>query len=318
MGKRQVKVDFSGFWKDLDKEDNFFINTLRREFDPVISEKPDYLFFSLFTDEYLNYNNDVIRIFYTGESQIPDFNLTDYALGFDWIDFGDRYLRFPLYNLYKVIPQLAVSRGGMIEKPERRDRFCSFVCSNSKGDPIRIEFFKRLSERRSVDSGGKFCNNVGGPVRDKVSFEKEHRFSMCFENSAYPGYTTEKILEAFAAGTIPIYWGDPEIGRVFNEKAFVLVRSDEDMKKAIDRIIAIDDDPVLFEAMLKEEPFIQGNYPDDQTKAAEEFILNIFRQPKEAAFRRNRTFRGKNYELFFKRYCNINMKLRKIKHVFDK
>ena len=139
-----------------------------------------------------------------------------------------------------------------------------------------------------------------------------------FENSAYPGYTTEKILEAFAAGTIPIYWGDPEIGRVFNEKAFVLVRSDEDMKKAIDRIIAIDDDPVLFEAMLKEEPFIQGNYPDDQTKAAEEFILNIFRQPKEAAFRRNRTFRGKNYELFFKRYCNINMKLRKIKHVFDK
>ncbi len=50
----------------------------------------------------LSYQNTK-RVFYSGENQAPDFNLFDYAIGFDELDFNDRYLRAPLYfhNLHQ-------------------------------------------------------------------------------------------------------------------------------------------------------------------------------------------------------------------------
>ncbi|RVZ93221.1 fucosyltransferase, partial [Helicobacter pylori] len=44
----------------------------------------------------LSYQN-AKRVFYTGENEVPNFNLFDYAIGFDELDFRDRYLRMPLY-----------------------------------------------------------------------------------------------------------------------------------------------------------------------------------------------------------------------------
>nr|MCR5023589.1 hypothetical protein [Lachnospiraceae bacterium] len=74
MIKKKVKIDFSGFWDSLDKENNFITESLRQEFEPVIDDHPDYLFYSVFSDEYINYPEDTVRIFFSGESQIPDFN----------------------------------------------------------------------------------------------------------------------------------------------------------------------------------------------------------------------------------------------------
>ena len=34
----------------------------------------------------------------------------------------------------------------------------------------------------------------------------KHKFSIAFENSSHEGYSTEKIVQSFAAKTIPIYW----------------------------------------------------------------------------------------------------------------
>ena len=37
------------------------------------------------------------------------------------------------------------------------------------------------------------------------------RFAMAFENANVSGYVTEKIVNAFLAGAIPIYWGHPDV-----------------------------------------------------------------------------------------------------------
>jgi len=34
-------------------------------------------------------------------------------------------------------------------------------------------------------------------------------FNICAENASVKGYVTEEIFDALEAGTIPIYWGDP-------------------------------------------------------------------------------------------------------------
>jgi hypothetical protein len=99
----------------------------------------------------------------------------------------------------------------------------SITVSNANRNPVFKELFEALSKYKRVNSGGRWMNNVGGPVADKMTFDRRHKFSIACENSASPGYTTEKLVQAFAAKTIPIYWGDPLVSRVFNTKAFINV-----------------------------------------------------------------------------------------------
>ena len=76
----------------------------------------------------------------------------------------------------------------------------------------RDELFEYLSQYKLVDSGGRHKNNIGGSIDDKFLFQQQYKFSIAYENSSTPGYTTEKIIQALAAGTSePIYWGNPEI-----------------------------------------------------------------------------------------------------------
>lgn len=51
--------------------------------------------------------------------------------------------------------------------------------------------------------------------------KKPYKFSIAFENAWYPGYTSEKIVTSMLAGTIPIYWGNPDISREFNSASFI-------------------------------------------------------------------------------------------------
>ena len=53
---------------------------------------------------------------------------------------------------------------------------------------------------------------------------KHYNAYMCFENTSTPGYHTEKIFHALRAGIVPVYWGDPHLGRVLNPSAFLDTR----------------------------------------------------------------------------------------------
>eukprot|EP00931_Biecheleriopsis_adriatica_P007581 TRINITY_DN108851_c0_g1_i1.p2 TRINITY_DN108851_c0_g1~~TRINITY_DN108851_c0_g1_i1.p2 ORF type:complete len:247 (-),score=46.81 TRINITY_DN108851_c0_g1_i1:15-755(-) len=48
-----------------------------------------------------------------------------------------------------------------------------------------------------------------------------YRFTLVFENKLVPGYVTEKIVNAFLAGSIPIYWGSRAALEIFNPDALV-------------------------------------------------------------------------------------------------
>ena len=46
----------------------------------------------------------------------------------------------------------------------------------------------------------------------KIEFLRAYKFVIAFENGLSPGYNTEKLTHAMEADSMPIYWGDPEIG----------------------------------------------------------------------------------------------------------
>jgi hypothetical protein len=71
-----------------------------------------------------------------------------------------------------------------------------------------------------------------GGCDSKLETLSRYRFSLCFENMPMIGYLTEKIFDCFYAGTVPVYWGAPDIDRLVPAAAYVDMRkfkSYEDM-----------------------------------------------------------------------------------------
>lgn len=46
---------------------------------------------------------------------------------------------------------------------------------------------------------------VAGPCDNKIETLRRHRFNICLENAAIPGYVTEKFADAVEAGCVPVY-----------------------------------------------------------------------------------------------------------------
>ena len=298
---RKIRIAFRDYWADFPQkmESYLILRILRKHYEVEISEDPDYVFFSVMGDSHWGVPDRCIKIFHTGENLVPDFNACDYAIGFEWMEYGDRYLRFPLYLFYSQ--ELLDDLQHKHELPEgwdpevEKSGFCSFVVSN-RDNPERNEAYRRLSEYRHVDSGGRFMNNVGGPVEDKRAFEGSHKFSLCYENGSHPGYTTEKLVEALANRTIPIYWGDPEVGKVFNTRSFINVMDYGSFEEVLRRVEELDKDKEAYVRMLR-EPAFRPDAPslEEEYARLEKWLLAIFEQPLEKAQRRNRANQGKIY-----------------------
>ncbi len=292
--KKQIKVKFIPFWPWFDVNDNFIMNLIKDRYDVVLSDEPDYLFCPISSEEQVFHRN-CVKILFTGENLCPDFNMFDYAMGFERLIYEDRYLRYP-YMYLDAEGMRAMASKHLNPVSSKDKKFCNFVYSNGEADPIREEFYDLLCKYKMVDSGGKYRNNIGGPCDDKRTFQAQYKFSIAFENSSHSGYVTEKIVDAFAAGTIPIYWGDPGIEDYFNPKAFIHIKDRNDLEEAICRIKEIDQDDALFQEIM-ETPALCSEVAtyEDKQKELQEFLFHILDQPLEQAYRHNRVFWGKYY-----------------------
>jgi len=277
----------------------------------------DYVFHSGDGYDVLRYSG--VRIFITGENVSPNFNLCDYAMAFDKMTFGDRYLWLPLLkNAGPAYQALTAPRPPVEEIVRQKTDFCAYVMSNTtKSADERTRIFDLLSQYKPVNSGGRWRNNVGGRVADKLAFQAKHKFVIAFENCSYPGYLTEKFAQAAQAQAVPIYWGDPTIGELLNPKAFINCHDFATLEEAVEQIKKIDQDDALYRQMLAEPWFCDGVEPPclrDETIAA--FFCNIFDQPHEKAFRRNRGRWGRRterhlYDMYFNPHIQAFRQFRK-------
>ncbi len=297
---KKIKVAFVDFGPNSFREE-YILDILRERYEVILSDTPDYLFYSVFSDKHLNYKEPV-RIFVTTENIAPDFSLCDYSIDYEWMDYGDRHLRFPIYGYgkYEKDYRLCLKKHTRVDKDvlDEKKSFCSFVYSNADADPLRRGLFEKISKYKTVASGGRYMNNIGlrGGVTDKLQFQKKHKFSIACENSSHPGYTTEKLAESFAAQTIPIYWGDPWVKRVFNEKAFICVNDFATLDECVNYVAQIDQNEMMYINMLKEPAVISDEYSIEAMREnMKAFLYNIFDCDKSMAYRRNRVFWGNTY-----------------------
>jgi len=148
-----------------------------------------------------------------------------------------------------------------------------------------MQFFKRLSEYKRVDSGGKLENNIGGYIADKIYFISAYKFTLAFENSCVDGYTTEKLIQPMYVNSLPIYWGNPRVHLDFNIESMVYVKDYNAMEEAVAEIIALDNDDAAYCEKLQKPWFLNEEFKNWQKKMAH-FLCHIIEQDKEKAIRR--------------------------------
>ena len=280
--EKTIKINFCDWFSSFNKENNMFINVLKKHWNVEISEHPDFLFYSCFDDKNLDYA-DCVKVFYTGENVLPDFNNCDYGVGPDYLKFGDRY-----FHRSNISPSENICNRSAVEDSFFNRRFCNFIYSNAnsgEGSLLRQEFCQKLMEYKHVDCPGKVLHNMdaedelaprnGDWAQSKIEFLKKYKFTIAFENSCSDGYTTEKLVQPLQSFSIPIYWGNPLVTKDFNPKAFINCNDyDNDFEAVIERIKELDNDPDKYLAMLRENP-MQPNFDFEQGKKFEEWLVRI-------------------------------------------
>jgi hypothetical protein len=285
-----VRIGFAGFWDDFDPRDNFFTRLLGRRYDVTVCDDPDFLIHSCVGRRRHDHRrHDGVRIFFSGENVAPDWHSTDWAFTFEH-SAHPRHFRLPLWVLY-LDPASLIKPAGYDPAAvlASKTRFCGFVVSN----PLckaRNEFFRRLSKYKPVDSGGKLFNTLGYRVADKRAFLAECKFTIAFENESHPGYTTEKVAEAMLVGSLPVYWGDPLVGRDFDTTSFLSAHDTPGprmLDDLVERVVALDRDDALYRAVLA-RPWLRGNRVPAcaDTAAILDRFTTIFTTPIEPVARR--------------------------------
>lgn len=267
---KKLKLGFADTHEHLSQ---FFYSLLATKYDVEIdNEEPDYLIFG--DDNFGTANKkfskkDCVKIFYTGENRRPEDYDCHYAITFDH-NYSNWHYRLPLFVIYMWALDNIHNTGHEFyhilgeHKPKLKTDFASFVVSNPSCAE-RNEFFKLLNEYKPVQSGGGYLNNIGKKLEGeqaKIDFLSTRKFNICFESSSYPGYLTEKILHAYYAQTLPIYWGSPTISADFNPQSFINVNDFGSFEEAIEYIKHIDKDEELYYRMLT-APKLSGGVPRD-------------------------------------------------------
>lgn len=322
MAENTVRLALCDLAPDWDPRDNYLTRAIVHagwtiEFCASPQDRPDFVLCGTFGHDFLRY--DCCRIQFSGEDSWPDLNLYDYAMGFALLDYDGRYLRLPLYAMRDTwAPALAKHTLPDAEFLSRK-KFCNFVVSNDFSTE-RNEFFEALNAHRPVDSGGGYKNNIGGPVADKLAFQKAYKFSIAYENSRGPGYCTEKIVDAFAAGTVPIYWGDPLVKQEFNPDAFLCADDYPDTDALIAAIDAVDRDRDAYLALCHAPILAPGGGSRAQRYVTDapcgQFLCGIF--AKGPHLRRNRSCWGTIYEGDWNYYLRLAGEAQKPKTLMQK
>lgn len=262
--RKALKIQFVDFWPGFDIVHNFIVEILFPKYKIQISDEPDVLFCSHFGDLQKKYAN-CKKVFVITEVRPFECSEYDYVIGYPY----SKAKNFFHYNLYtpKNISSIQ-DRSRFSDVSFAQRKFCNFVYSNETwggGAGLRKQFCIELSRYKQIDCPGNVLNNMKNTITprqdakwqdSKKAFLEQYKFTIAFENHRVDGYTTEKLYDPLSVGSIPIYWGNPLIGKEIDSEAFINCNDfDNDFEAVIKRVKEVDADDELYMYMLQKSPF---------------------------------------------------------------
>jgi len=271
----KYKIYVNAFWNGfVDNNDintieffkTIFKNTIIKNFTIVSSpDQANVLFESLFGNSLVNYKKWDLKIHYSGESRSRNTN--DYDLMIDSELSSNKFVDIPLAIYYLFNTNLKYSLWKRTRLDKIPTNFCCFIVYNGNCE-IRNKMFYLLNKYKPVHSCGKFMNNIGFNLNvnywdpEYISFLSRFKFIICFENDKKGTYITEKIVNAYLAKIVPIYWGSEHIQNLFNLNSMIYLEneSDEAFSKAIHKIIELDMDDEKYLNFINQPILSSSNF----------------------------------------------------------
>ena len=118
----------------------------------------------------------------------------------------------------------------------------------------------KSSETKSFDEN----HTARHESNEKIKGLKDYMFSIIIENTKKDYYFTEKLIDSFLTGTVPIYYGCPSIGNIFDKKGMIIINGIDDCLSALEKI-----NQNKYEHMF---PYIQNNF--EKAKRFKHFNFN--------------------------------------------
>lgn len=192
-----------------------------------------------------------------------------------WIEFNNNRFSFVLTHNKKLLDKgqnyIFCPTGGCWIKPEdqkiyEKNKLISIIASAKRmthGHMLRHQSIQNF--RKKIDVYGRGYN----PVDYKLDALKDYAFSLTIENTKQDFYFTEKLIDCFMTGTVPIYWGCPSIDKFFNTDGMIIFDNLVQLSKILDGI--------SFDKYIKMKSAILENFENAKNYLiAEDFIYKNY------------------------------------------
>ncbi len=290
---KDLKVHFANWYDPFipnSSKNNIFTYLLGKNFNVILDNiNPDVVFYGL--GNYVpNFPSNCIKIYVTGEpgsvntllhnENIPDRhylhmkeanhiissyhytnrqNYTYFPIGLIWLY---HHLYIYKFNDFQNSFEDLIKRKEFTVDDIKNKKFCVYMHWQVAAEKRNI-ILKKLSEYKKVD----IVNCPMGHI-NKLNVFKDYKFSFAFmnhfwkysksENAKIPGLIDEKIFDSYIANTVPLFYGNAEIGDYLNSKCFLNWHDYDDLniksensfleadEKFIEKIIELDNNDELY------------------------------------------------------------------------
>ena len=208
-----------------------------------------------------------LNIWFTGENVRPPVSGFDLTFSYDVDDYGGSNVYLPLAVTrldwwtmdrdgaearrtgIKANPSLVHKQRSSVTSS--RPKFaCAFL---SNPEPTRMRAITMLSEIGQVDAFGPA---FGRPIPSKAGVAENYRHFICFENDLFPGYITEKVVDAWLLQCVPLWWGLDK-ARLLNEAAIVNASDFTDLASFVEAVARLDEDADRIDSIASAPLFAQ-------------------------------------------------------------
>jgi hypothetical protein len=198
--------------------------------------------------------NPLTHLFTYRHSRIYDHVYTHHSDGTD----PREILSLPLTGTF-VNPEEVSSQ--FVETKTKLVSLIASTLSILPGHKQRTEFISQLLQFRPDLREHTFGRGRASELVRKIDGLREYRYSIAIENTSSPRYVTEKFYDCILAGTVPLYYGAPDIADYFPNESFIALPI-HDMPKCLSILSELSehDYSARVPALLEARDLIRNRY----------------------------------------------------------
>ena len=114
-----------------------------------------------------------------------------------------------------------------------KTKLCSSIFSHKTWNNyhrMRHNIYNNLKRTSVIDFFGSGSDN---PIEFKITALQDYMFSVVIENSIEDCYFTEKLLDCFLTGTVPIYCGHKNVSKFFDTDGILFFDGENDLSSVL-------------------------------------------------------------------------------------